>query len=142
MKDAGNQQFRSGNYSSALNLYNEAIKLWPNDAVYYRNKSTCLIKMRNYTEALKEGRTAVALDGKSEKGYECIIKSYLTIGDIAGAETHIKKLVDIGANQKIYKPYEEQLNELRTSVEKATQTFEKKDFKAAGMTIYFKMVRY
>lgn len=89
--------------------------------------------MGNYTDALKEGRAALGLDEKSEKGYECILKCYLALGDIFSAEAAIKKLKEIDSNQKFYKPYENQLNNLRTSAEKALQTFERKDFKAAGM---------
>lgn len=89
--------------------------------------------MANYTDAVKEGRAAVRLDEKSEKGYECILKCYLALGDIAGAEHAIKRLVEIGANQKIREPYANQLKELRTSGDKAMETFEKKDFKKAGM---------
>lgn len=89
--------------------------------------------MTNYTDGLKEGRIAIDLDQKSEKGYECILKCYLALGEIISAEATIAKLHDIGANSNMLKPYESQLNELRTAGEKTTQTFEKKDFHAASM---------
>lgn len=88
--------------------------MFPNDAIYYRNKSTCLTKMGNYTDALKEGRAAVGLDEKSEKGYECILKCYLALGDVAGAEQAIKRLVEIGTNW--YKPKDPRT--IRESIER------------------------
>lgn len=132
-KNAGNEQYKAQNYQSALHLYGEAIKLCPENAAFYGNRSACLMMMGDYKGALKDSRDAVGIDMKFEKGYDRIIKCCLALGDIINAEQTIRKLVDIGSNNDICKRYEEQCKQLRTLDEKATQCYEKKDYRTTGM---------
>lgn len=131
-KNAGNEQYKARNYPLALHLYGEAIKICPENAAYYGNRSACLMMMGDYKGALKDSRDAIALDNKFEKGYDRIIKCCLSLGDIVGAEQAIKKLVEIGSNNDICSRYEEQCKQLRTLGEKTIQCYEKKDFRTTG----------
>lgn len=49
------------NYHNALNLYTEAIGLFP-DASHYGNRSACLFMMGNINGALKDSLVADCLD--------------------------------------------------------------------------------
>jgi Flp pilus assembly protein TadD len=42
-KNKGNQQFKSKNFHDALNYYEEAIQLNPNEPLYYNNKAAAYI---------------------------------------------------------------------------------------------------
>lgn len=131
-KNAGNDQYKAQNYQSALHLYGEAINLCPENAAFYGNRSACLMMMGDYKGALKDSRDAVAIDAKFEKGYDRIIKCCLALGDIINAEQTIRKLVDIGSNNELCKRYEEQCKQLRALDEKATQCYERKDYRTTG----------
>ena len=54
LKEKGNIFFKSKNYERAIDLYNEAIKLAPDQEVLYSNKGTCLKCLGRYKEAIKE----------------------------------------------------------------------------------------
>lgn len=89
--------------------------------------------MGDYKGALKDSRDAVTIDPNFEKGYDRIIKCCLALGDIINAEQTAKKLADIGSNNDICKRYEEQCKQLRILTDKATQCYEKKDYRTTGM---------
>ncbi|XP_055296760.1 dnaJ homolog subfamily C member 7-like [Sitodiplosis mosellana] len=101
-KTAGNDQYKAKNYGEALKLYSEAIDLCPDNAIYYGNRSACLMMMGDYKEALNDSQHAVSIDHKFSKGYERIIKCCLALGDIIGAKEAIKKLTSIGSMKDAY----------------------------------------
>ena len=54
--------FLDGHFKTAWELYSHAIKLNPNNAVYYGNRSFCSIKLENYGDALTDANKAIELD--------------------------------------------------------------------------------
>lgn len=135
-KNAGNEQYKAQNYSSALRLYSDAINLCPESPAFYGNRSACYMMMGDYKAALKDSRDAVTLDEKFEKGFDRIVKCCLALGDIVAAEQAIKKLMEIGANNDAYKRYDDQCKQLRVLSEKATHCYDKKDFRTVGECNY------
>lgn len=119
-------------YSLAWSSYSEAIELYPNGISYYRNRSKCAMMMGNYEGALNDSQMVIALDHKSEDGYNCIIKCCLALGDIDGADKAISKLIEIGSNDNICRRYAERCERLRSLLLMATKCFEKQDFQATG----------
>lgn len=53
-KNKGNQQFKSKNFHEALNFYEEAIQLNPNEPLYYNNKAAAYIELNELDNALEE----------------------------------------------------------------------------------------
>lgn len=53
-KNKGNQQFKSKNFHDALNFYEEAIQLNPNEPLYYNNKAAAYIELNELDNALEE----------------------------------------------------------------------------------------
>lgn len=53
-KSKGNQQFKKKNFNEALNFYEEAIQLNPNEPLYYNNKAAAYIEMNDLDGALAE----------------------------------------------------------------------------------------
>jgi len=43
LKNKGNESFKKKNFDEALNFYEEAIKLNPNEPLYYNNKAAAYI---------------------------------------------------------------------------------------------------
>lgn len=54
MKNKGNEAFKKKNFNEALNLYEEAIRLNPNEALYYNNKAAAYIETNELDLALEE----------------------------------------------------------------------------------------
>ena len=57
------------NYEEAIRLYTEAIKLNPNAAAYYANRSIANLRKEYYGDALADATRAVDLDRAYVKGY-------------------------------------------------------------------------
>lgn len=53
-KNKGNDAFKKKNFNEAINLYEEAIKLNPNEPLYYNNKAAAYIELKDYELALQE----------------------------------------------------------------------------------------
>jgi tetratricopeptide (TPR) repeat protein len=53
-KQKGNECFDRKNFEEALHHYTEAIKLDPNNHIYYSNRSSCYYHLKNYEHALKD----------------------------------------------------------------------------------------
>lgn len=61
-------------------MYNEAIKLCPENPSYYGNRSACYMMLGMYKKALDDAQTSVALDPKFTKGYIRIAKCCIALG--------------------------------------------------------------
>ena len=62
--------FQNGNYPLALIRYDEAIRLNPNEKVYYANKAGVLIKLSRYDESIQAAESALKIDPDYEYARE------------------------------------------------------------------------
>ena len=53
-KAKGNEQFKKKNFNEALNYYEEAIQVNPNEPLYYNNKAAAFIEQAEYESAFEE----------------------------------------------------------------------------------------
>lgn len=79
-KESGNHLYKFKNYKGALAMYDEAIKLCPENAAYYGNRSACCMMLGLYKKALEDAQKAVALDPTFTKGYIRIAKCCIALG--------------------------------------------------------------
>lgn len=91
-KEHGNELYKTKQYHSALTFYSDAIKLCPETASYYGNRSACLMMMNRFQDALEDARKSVQLDNTFIKGYVRIAKCSIALGDLVTAESTIKLL--------------------------------------------------
>ena len=54
IKNRGNAEFKKKNFKEAIELYEEAIKLKPEEPLYYNNKAAAFIELNDFESALKE----------------------------------------------------------------------------------------
>ena len=78
LKDTANDNFKSGNYSKALNLYSQMLVLSPNDAKVLTNRASTYMKLsqqrgqnssQNIRLALQDSQNAITADPSWVKGY-------------------------------------------------------------------------
>lgn len=62
MKKTGNENYKKGNFSEALRLYDKAIAISPGNAAYHYNRSAALMGLRRLAEAVRECEEAIRLD--------------------------------------------------------------------------------
>ena len=67
-KQKGNAEFSSGNYHRALQLYTRAIKLNPEDGLFYSNRALVFLKLGRFEEALSDCSASIAR-GPTIKAY-------------------------------------------------------------------------
>lgn len=73
------------NYPEAIELYNKAIEISPNDAVLKANRSMCHLNMGASANALNDAVDAIELDKNYAKGYYRKGAAQLAMKDYAGA---------------------------------------------------------
>lgn len=62
LKRLGNEQYKKGNFTEALNYYDRAISVSPDNAAYHCNRSAALMCLNRLTDAVKECDLAIKLD--------------------------------------------------------------------------------
>ncbi|XP_045511069.1 dnaJ homolog subfamily C member 7 [Colias croceus] len=127
-KENGNHLYKFKNYKGALAMYEEAIKLCPENAAYYGNRSACYMMLGMYKKALEDAQKAVALDSTFTKGYIRMAKCCIALGDISGGEQAVNRATELGgadcaSNEKLA------LDSLRRLHEDAQRALEAGDFR-------------
>lgn len=59
-KQKGNAEFAAGNYKRALQLYTRAIKLNPDERLFYSNRALVYLKLCRYEEAISDCTASIA----------------------------------------------------------------------------------
>lgn len=68
-KEKGNVFFKEGNFPAAAELYSEAIKRDPSNAVYFGNRASAYMKLADFGRAMDDVDKALELDPKYMKMY-------------------------------------------------------------------------
>ncbi|KAL0849073.1 hypothetical protein ABMA28_013435 [Loxostege sticticalis] len=95
-KESGNHLYKFKNYKGALAMYEEAIKLCPENAAYYGNRSACYMMLGLYKKALEDAQKAVTLDPTFTKGFIRIAKCCIALGDLSGGEQAVNRASELG----------------------------------------------
>ena len=103
LKEKGNIFFKSKNYERAIDLYNEAIKLAPDQEVLYSNKGTCLKCLGRLKEAIKDYKTSLELNPKNVKNLKRLASVYVLIGNYGEAQIIYEKCVSLEPRDPIHK---------------------------------------
>ena len=69
LKDLGNNEFRNGNYQSAIKFFDEAIEKDPENHVLYSNRSAAYLSSGEGQKALADAEKCVNLEPTWAKGY-------------------------------------------------------------------------
>ena len=58
-KRAGNEEYKNKNYDKAIALYEEAIRIDPDEIVYHSNIAAAQIELKDYDKAIAECNRAI-----------------------------------------------------------------------------------
>jgi len=85
LKKEGNAKLQQQDYQGAIAEYTKAIRLDPENAVYFSNRSAAYAYMKDYDEAIKDGNRAIQRRPDWPKGYMRVASAQDSLGDIKGA---------------------------------------------------------
>jgi len=117
-KAKGDDAFRSGKWTDAIEMYTESIKRNPEDPKVYNNRSTALCKVMGWTAALEDADKAIAMDMKWVKPHLRKAKIQQALQQYHHALKTLKmaqKIVDEADAPKVAKAY----SELQVAIQRA-----------------------
>ncbi|MFK7050734.1 Tetratricopeptide repeat protein [Flavobacterium columnare] len=99
----GEQEYHAGNYESAINFYQDAIELNPNEGLFYGNLGLVFQKSGKEAEALWANRKAISL-ASGTMANTVKAGSYYNIARIYEAKNHFQEALE---NYKLAKQHKE-----------------------------------
>jgi len=85
LKKEGNEKLQQKDYTGAIAQYTKAIRLDPENAVYFSNRSAAFIYTKDYDEAIKDGNRAIQRRPDWPKGYMRVATALDSSGDTKAA---------------------------------------------------------
>eukprot|EP00461_Guttulinopsis_vulgaris_P002593 UN02594 len=101
-KDQGNDEFKKGNFSKAIECYTYATELDPKNPVYFTNRSMCYFKMQEYAKSLRDAQKAIGLNSSWVKGYYRAGMAQIELGDLKAALASLEKAAELEPNTAAY----------------------------------------
>ncbi|KAL0047810.1 hypothetical protein WJX82_000505 [Trebouxia sp. C0006] len=86
LKAQANAAYADGAYQSAVDLYSEALRTRPEDAVLLSNRSAAFAGLKQYKHALKDAKACVSADPSFMKGYSRQAFAYAALKQPGRAE--------------------------------------------------------
>lgn len=129
LKEQGNQQVKLQNYSQAIRIYREAIKLDELNPVFYSNISLCLYEIGDYSQSLEYSKKAIEFS-EIETSYNLhiLIKNlirqahiFFYQNDLNTLRNRLEKfsiiLLKCNLETEPYLSFSREFNELKNSIE-------------------------
>ncbi|KAF8409036.1 hypothetical protein HHK36_005108 [Tetracentron sinense] len=89
VKRVGNEQYKRGNFTEALCLYDRAIGISPENAAYRSNRAAALMGLGRFSEALRECEEAVRLNPGYGRAHQRLASLHLRLGQVENARRHL-----------------------------------------------------
>ncbi|KAK9277373.1 hypothetical protein L1049_006916 [Liquidambar formosana] len=102
-KAKGNAAFSSGDFSTAIRHFSEAISLSPTNHVLYSNRSAAYASLHQYSDALADAKKTVELKPDWSKGYSRLGAAHQGLKQFDDAVSAFKKGLEIDPNNEALK---------------------------------------
>ena len=127
-KNKGNNEFKLGNYQSAIDFYTEAIckyicpshinlfaflETQPNEPAFYTNRAIANLKIEKFEPAMNDCRAALRINDKFTKAYNRMSKCQIALGQLAEASVSLQKSIDLEPNNPVNKKDQKHLQDLK-----------------------------
>lgn len=100
-KKLGNDAFAAKKYDEAIIHYSEAIKLEPDNAVFYSNRSACYASKGLWQKAVDDASTCIEKDTKFVKGYYRLATAFAELGRFEDAELTLETAMKIEPDNEL-----------------------------------------
>ncbi|KEP47008.1 DnaJ family C protein [Rhizoctonia solani 123E] len=96
IKERGNDQFRKGQYESAIESYSKAISLNSNEPSYLTNRAASYMALKKFAPALADCQSAASLQSASPvpKTLLRLARCHLALGDVPACLAALRDLPD------------------------------------------------
>ncbi|CAE6483836.1 unnamed protein product [Rhizoctonia solani] len=96
IKERGNDQFRKGQYESAIESYSKAISMNPNEPSYLTNRAASYMALKKFSQALSDCQTAASLQSANPvpKTLLRLARCHLALGDVPACLAALRDLPD------------------------------------------------
>ncbi|XP_064601806.1 tetratricopeptide repeat protein 12-like isoform X2 [Liolophura sinensis] len=145
LKEEGNEEFKSGNYEKAVELYSKALNKHRDSHVLYTNRAMALIKLQKYQEALSDCDWALRAFPNATKAFVHQGKAYLALGNFDEARNSYKQGLQTDPKKK--KVFEDYLAEVdrveraKNQEEKVQELFDSGSEEAGGLVELLEKVK-
>lgn len=85
----GNDQYRKGNFSDALRIYDRAVALRPESAACRSNRAAALVGLGRLGEAVRDCLEAVRIDPGFGRAHQRLASVYVRMGQVENAQKHL-----------------------------------------------------
>ncbi|XP_076750206.1 RNA polymerase II-associated protein spaghetti [Xylocopa sonorina] len=99
-KNEGNIFVQQQKWSKAVGCYNEAIKLFPYDAIFYANRALCQLKLDNFYSAESDCSAAIQLDETYVKAYHRRATARMNLKQYKEAKKDLEKVLKLEPSNK------------------------------------------
>lgn len=89
-KAEGNNFFKGGQYTQAVNKYSEAIQFDPTNHTYYSNRSASYANLGEWKESADDARECIRIDKNFIKGYFRLATAQKNLNEVDGAINTLK----------------------------------------------------
>lgn len=114
----GNEAFKAEKYEEAALCFSEAIRLDPNDAVFYSNRSACYSSLSKFDAALEDATICVEMKPEWYKGYARKGLAEFYLQRFEDAEATYKKGLALAPDDQAMKDGLQRVREIKTASEK------------------------
>lgn len=94
-KSLGNEYFNAKNFDEAIKHYTDAIRLNPENAVFYSNRSVCYASKKDWRAALEDALICVSKDSAFQKGYMRLATAQIELQMFDDAEAALEKAASL-----------------------------------------------
>ncbi|XP_034176948.2 RNA polymerase II-associated protein spaghetti isoform X1 [Osmia lignaria lignaria] len=109
-KNEGNAFVQQQKWSKAISCYNEAIKAFPYDAIFYANRALCQLKLDNFYSAESDCSTAIQLDETYVKAYHRRASARMNLKQYKEAKQDLEKVLKL-------EPYNKEAKSMLVQIE-------------------------
>ncbi|KAJ8270130.1 hypothetical protein GJAV_G00110690 [Gymnothorax javanicus] len=102
-KSEGNEQMKLENFGTAAALYTKALKLNPENAVYFCNRAAAFSKMGNYAGAVTDCERAIVIDPNYSKAYGRMGLALASLNKHSEAVGYYKRALDLDPDNDSYR---------------------------------------
>lgn len=94
LKERGNEAYKNKKFESALELYQQAADLDPDNMVYELNKAAVYFEQQNYTKCLEVANNALEVGKRVRADFKLLAKAYFRIGNCHFALNQFKEAIE------------------------------------------------